>query len=198
MSFPESPDTLLGFPNSRCTRLGFTTTSTTLSSPVTFQHHDFFTAQPTPSPADAFLLRYILHNWSDADAERIIRALKPALREGVRLLVMEYMGPQVLESSTLTTDVEEVGVGNATYIGSGNGNGNMVSQKSASGSSGSTSNTSEKAYRHRDIQMLALLHAKERTLEEYINLMQRAEPRFRFVASRPTGGDMAVMEWVYH
>ncbi|KAI0862677.1 O-methyltransferase-domain-containing protein [Xylaria cubensis] len=45
---------------------------------VTFQQHNFFDPQPVQE-ASAFLLRQCLHNHSDGDAVKIIRAVVPAL-----------------------------------------------------------------------------------------------------------------------
>ena len=47
--------------------------------------HDFF--QPQPTVAQAFLFRQIFHNWSDAYCLKILRALIPALRPGVKVLI---------------------------------------------------------------------------------------------------------------
>ena len=59
------------------------------SSLVTFQAHDFF--HPQPVVADAYFLRCILHNWDDHDCQRILHGLRPTLRVGARLLVMEIV-----------------------------------------------------------------------------------------------------------
>lgn len=59
---------------------------------VSFQAHDFFTEQP--AVADAYLLRQILHDWPDADAERIVRNLIPALRPKARLMIMDVVIPK--------------------------------------------------------------------------------------------------------
>ncbi|KAL4863679.1 O-methyltransferase-domain-containing protein [Aspergillus spectabilis] len=124
---------------------------------IEFQSHDFFSPQAVR--ADAFLFRYIFHNWSDADVVRIIQALKPALQEGTRLLVIEYL-PRL---GTGTGDFEE------------------------------------KTFRTRDMQMLALMNGKERSLDDYIQLVARADPMFSFVASNtPPGSSMTVLDWVYH
>ncbi|KAL9023044.1 MAG: hypothetical protein Q9180_008420, partial [Flavoplaca navasiana] len=48
---------------------------------IDFQAHDFFHEQPVKG-ADVFLLRLVLHDWSDKYAVRIIRALIPALKPG--------------------------------------------------------------------------------------------------------------------
>lgn len=59
---------------------------------ISFQAHDIFHKQETI--ADAYLLRQILHDWPDEDAERIIRNLMPAMRPGARILVMDVIVPQ--------------------------------------------------------------------------------------------------------
>jgi chemotaxis methyl-accepting protein methylase len=62
---------------------------TDLVGQVTFQGHDFFTPQVTA--ADAYFFRYILHNWAEDDAVRIIQNLEPKLKKGSRLLINEYV-----------------------------------------------------------------------------------------------------------
>ncbi|KAI0409402.1 sterigmatocystin 8-O-methyltransferase [Xylaria palmicola] len=59
---------------------------------VRFEAHDFFRPQPATGPgagADVFLLRLVLHNWSDKYAVRILRALIPALRDGSRVVIVD-------------------------------------------------------------------------------------------------------------
>jgi hypothetical protein len=53
--------------------------------------HDFFTPQTVV--ADVYLLRWILHNWSDKYCMRILRALIPALKPGARVVVNEDVRP---------------------------------------------------------------------------------------------------------
>ncbi|RWA12797.1 hypothetical protein EKO27_g2329 [Xylaria grammica] len=63
---------------------------------VTFQQYDFFDPQPIRD-ASAFLLRQCLHNHSDADAIKIIRAVVPALEccaSGTPLLINEVILPE--------------------------------------------------------------------------------------------------------
>jgi hypothetical protein len=63
---------------------------------VTFQQHDFFDPQPVQD-ASAFILRQCLHNNSDGDAVRIIRAVVPALERcahGTPLLINEVILPE--------------------------------------------------------------------------------------------------------
>lgn len=59
---------------------------------VTYQAHDFFEPQPVVG-ADVYFLRHVMHNHPDAECVAILRALLPALREGGRVLVSEYVVP---------------------------------------------------------------------------------------------------------
>lgn len=58
---------------------------------VEFVAHDFLRPQTLDHPPDVFLLRWILHNWSDAYCVRIIRSLVPAMRAGTKVLIFEYV-----------------------------------------------------------------------------------------------------------
>ncbi|KAF2402081.1 S-adenosyl-L-methionine-dependent methyltransferase [Trichodelitschia bisporula] len=59
---------------------------------VSFQAHDFFAEQPVRG-ADVYLFKHILHDWADAYALRIIRALVPALKTGARIVVFDAVLP---------------------------------------------------------------------------------------------------------
>ena len=59
---------------------------------VSFMGHDFFTEQPVKN-ADIYVLRWILHDWSDKYATRILQALVPALKEGAKVVVVELVMP---------------------------------------------------------------------------------------------------------
>ncbi|KAL4902137.1 hypothetical protein BDW74DRAFT_186935 [Aspergillus multicolor] len=63
-----------------------------VSDRVEFVAHDFFTDQTTQ--ADVYLLRNVLHNWSDAYAVRILRALIPGLRPGSRIIIHDRVLPK--------------------------------------------------------------------------------------------------------
>ena len=52
---------------------------------------DFFAA--VPSGCDAYLLKHVLHDWQDEDAERILRRITAAMGEGSKLLVVEQVIP---------------------------------------------------------------------------------------------------------
>ncbi|KAL8765648.1 MAG: hypothetical protein Q9209_007328 [Squamulea sp. 1 TL-2023] len=59
---------------------------------VSFMAHDFFTEQPVKGAA-IYILRWILHDWSDKYAARILQALIPALKPGVKVLLVEQVLP---------------------------------------------------------------------------------------------------------
>ncbi|CAG8955512.1 hypothetical protein HYFRA_00009464 [Hymenoscyphus fraxineus] len=54
--------------------------------------HDFFTEQPVKD-ADIYLIRNVLHDWSDKYAAKILRNLIPALKKGARVLVNDRCLP---------------------------------------------------------------------------------------------------------
>jgi hypothetical protein len=60
-------------------------------SRISFMPHDFFNTQPVT--ADVYLLRWILHNWSDKYCVRMLRALIPALKPGAKIVVNEDVRP---------------------------------------------------------------------------------------------------------
>jgi len=65
-----------------------------LVSRITFQAHDFTNPQPVQG-ADAYLLRMILHDWSDAEAIAILKHMVAAM-DGAksRLLIMDTVLPK--------------------------------------------------------------------------------------------------------
>jgi len=69
-----------------------------LDDQIDLMNHDFFEDQPVRD-ADVFLLRWILHDWSDEYAIRILRALVPAMKRGTRVLIHEYIVPEPSEDS---------------------------------------------------------------------------------------------------
>ncbi|KAI1764917.1 S-adenosyl-L-methionine-dependent methyltransferase [Hypoxylon sp. FL1150] len=56
---------------------------------ITFQAHDFFTEQSVKN-ADAFLFRWIIHNYSRPYAVQLLRNLIPALKPGARIIINDY------------------------------------------------------------------------------------------------------------
>jgi hypothetical protein len=53
---------------------------------------DFFSS--VPEGADAYVLKQVLHDWSDAPATAILRNCRAAMRPGARLLIAERMLPE--------------------------------------------------------------------------------------------------------
>lgn len=74
-----------------------------LKGQVTFMAHDFFTPQPVRN-ADVYFFRWILHDWSDENALKILRALIPALKHDARIVIHEYVLPQ---PGAITLDEEK-------------------------------------------------------------------------------------------
>lgn len=62
-----------------------------LSSRITFVEHDFFT--PQNLSARAYMFKSILHDWSDKDCVRILKALVPAMEDGAHVLIVECLMP---------------------------------------------------------------------------------------------------------
>ena len=59
---------------------------------IFFVEHDFF--PPQPVHADAYFFRYVLHNWTDNDCIKIVRALLPSMKNGVKALLNEGVLPE--------------------------------------------------------------------------------------------------------
>ncbi|KAE8382378.1 S-adenosyl-L-methionine-dependent methyltransferase [Aspergillus bertholletiae] len=64
-----------------------------LQDRVTCMAHDFLTPQPVHG-ADIYLLRWILHDWSDKYCVKILRNLTPALKKGARVIVNDVCIPE--------------------------------------------------------------------------------------------------------
>jgi predicted O-methyltransferase YrrM len=63
-----------------------------LNGRVRFQSHDFLEKQPVHG-ASVYLLRLILHDWSDKYASMILKALVPALRPGAKVVINDRVVP---------------------------------------------------------------------------------------------------------
>ena len=64
-----------------------------LADRISFEQHDFFTPMPAATAGDFFLLQWILHDWNDTDAKRIIQNLVPGLKSGARVLIADAVRP---------------------------------------------------------------------------------------------------------
>lgn len=69
-----------------------------LQERVTFMAHDFFDEQPV-SGAEVYFFRFILHNWSDRYASKIFRNLIPAMKAGARIVIYEFLPPEVSDTA---------------------------------------------------------------------------------------------------
>ncbi|KAF7594770.1 hypothetical protein BBP40_008477 [Aspergillus hancockii] len=65
-----------------------------ISKRVKFLAHDFFQPQPAEArAADVYMMRYILHDWSDPYARRILKNLYEAMREDSVLIIADAVMP---------------------------------------------------------------------------------------------------------
>lgn len=53
---------------------------------------DFFEAVP---PADLYVIKSVLHDWNDDECVRILRNVRASLREGGRVVVVEFLIPEI-------------------------------------------------------------------------------------------------------
>jgi hypothetical protein len=60
--------------------------------PIKMMAHDFFEEQPVKG-AQVYVFRWILHNWPDKYAVRILDALVPAMTAGSRVLILDAVVP---------------------------------------------------------------------------------------------------------
>ena len=69
----------------------------TLKARISYVEHDFFTQQPVKG-AKVYFFRWVMHNWSDKYALRILQNLVPAMRDGSRVVLLEWLpaeGPEI-------------------------------------------------------------------------------------------------------
>lgn len=64
-----------------------------VKSRIDVVEYDFFTEQPRKG-ADVYVLRTILHDWSDPDAVRILRRIVEGMGPSSRLLIMDMVLPK--------------------------------------------------------------------------------------------------------
>jgi hypothetical protein len=56
---------------------------------------DFF--QSVPAGADAYILRWIIHDWSEAEAVALLSKVREAMKPGARLVLLEELIPETPE-----------------------------------------------------------------------------------------------------
>lgn len=69
---------------------GFETLPPEFKGRIEFVANDFFFEQ-TIKDADVYFLHWVLHNWSDKYAIKILQALVPALKKGTKILVYDVV-----------------------------------------------------------------------------------------------------------
>ncbi|PQE33143.1 S-adenosyl-L-methionine-dependent methyltransferase protein [Rutstroemia sp. NJR-2017a WRK4] len=74
-----------------------------LQGRVQLMPHDFFTEQPIKN-ADAYLFRWIFHDWSDKYSIQILRNLIPALKDGARILIGELCLPELGKATSTVVE----------------------------------------------------------------------------------------------
>ncbi|KAL8831915.1 MAG: hypothetical protein Q9191_000594 [Dirinaria sp. TL-2023a] len=90
----------IGMDRAEVVEVGRASLPTTVEDHVSFMEHDFFKEQPTKAAA-VYILRWILHDWSDTYAIKILRVLTPALVENSKILICESVLPDPGSVSTL-------------------------------------------------------------------------------------------------
>lgn len=119
-----------------------------LEKRLQFVAGDFF--KSVPAGGDLYLLRYVLHDWDDAECVQILKNCRQAMTGSTKLYVLE-----LLRSATGTDDP-------------------VVTMQ--------------------DLNMLAVLHGRERSLTEFDSLFDRAG--LKRTAAVPTRSPMWVIEAV--
>lgn len=141
-----------------------------LQERIRFQVHDFFEEQPLHG-ADVYLLRMILHDWSDKYAIKILRALIPALKPGAKVVINDRVIPgrhqvHYLEEreARWVFELYELALGLTVC-------------------------------RDSDMFMLSFQNAQERTEKDWRALITAADGRFEVTAvRRPVGYVLGVVE----
>ena len=139
---------------------------------ISFQAHDFFQEQPMKG-ADVYLLRLILHDWSDKYSKMIIKALIPALKPGAKVVINDRVIP---------------GRGEATYLAEREARSVLLCRRMAS-------KTDKRFHSDYDMYMLAFQNAKERTADDWTTLFKEVDPRFKITrVYQPPKSSLAVVD----
>jgi len=126
---------------------------------IKFQVHNFFAPQPI-SGAAVYFMRFVLHDWPDAECIQIMQNLRKAAGTHSKLILFEYGAPYACEDkldSTATRNGKSLPAPVVPNIGMG---------------------TSKTAM---DIHMLCILNSQERTLGAFIELGKASGWKFESV-----------------
>ena len=139
---------------------------------IVFMEHDFFEVQTVR--ADVYLLRWVLHDWSDKYAMRILRALIPALKPGARVVLNEFVLPPPGVAGSYTEKILRL-VGFYSLLVH-----------------------TDDFLRTMDLSMLELHNGKERDADDWEKLFRDCDPRFMFLGiTRPPMSKLGIIqaEW---
>ncbi|KAJ7752262.1 O-methyltransferase [Mycena olivaceomarginata] len=78
------------------------------SGRVTLEVHDFFEPQPRRETA-VFLLRWVMHDWADSSAVRILKHLRDAATPQTRLITVDIILPYTCHDTTSTRQIAGAG-----------------------------------------------------------------------------------------
>jgi hypothetical protein len=126
---------------------------------ITFEAQDIL--QPNKHQnGDVYLLRSILHDWSDKYAILILSNLVPVLKDGARVLIADFIGPETTQSGPMWL---------------------------------------ERLSTIRSMQMMTVVNAPERSENDWISVVKRADSRYSVKAVvTPLGTAMSVIEIVFN
>ena len=139
---------------------------------ISFQAHDFFQEQPVKG-ADVYLLRLVLHDWSDKYSKMIIKALIPALKPGAKVVINDRVIP---------------GRGETPHLAE-------REARSATPLMRMASKTDRRFDSDYDMYMLAFQNAKERTADDWTALFKEADQNFKLTrVYQPPKSSLAIVE----
>jgi hypothetical protein len=125
-----------------------------------------FEPQPVVG-ADIYMLKWILHDWPDAESVAILKALVPALKPGARVLFIDYVGKQEGKTGDERGEASE-----------------RVSAETADKEKAEEVEIprSMQAFgTASDLRMMALFNAKERPVAAWKEIFRLADERFEVV-----------------
>jgi hypothetical protein len=134
-----------------------------------------FEPQPVAG-ADIYMLKWILHDWPDAESVAILRALVPALKPGARVVFIDYVGKQ--EGKTVDERGEPSEGGEAEQA-QGEGAGGAADKED--GGEIEIPRSMQAFGTASDLRMMALFNAKERPVAAWKEIFRAADERFEVV-----------------
>lgn len=159
-----------------------------MKSRISFMAHDFFEEQPVQ--ADAYLIRWCMHNWSDKYATNILKALVPALKKGARVVINDGLLPEPQALGESWRSSAELTKAAAESSSNGNVKGAREDDEEVN-----PHWLGEKSMRNMDLIMLEALNARERDVSQWQQLFKDADERFMWKGAwQPKGCEMCIIE----